>query len=241
MNFENDATITNTGNITALPSPDRDPRLGEPQSHCTCRRGDRRSGQPDRSVHTPAGSPRRSSETTSPTPPADPLGQHRRRHRRRVLEQLPDLLLERLEARHHRRPASTPADPPRRSPSRPCSSRSPVPGDLRLRHSLAHIQPADQCPVFQSDHFPIVGRCSLFERHICSVFNRHRQSRKPGSGTDCPTVLGPLTDAQQPGPDVAFGAARVHPPCPRAVTVTRPAAEPPTSGGSLPVWGADEP
>ncbi len=38
------------------------------------------------------------------------------------------------------------------------------------------MQPADQRPVFQSDHFSIVDRCSLFERHIRSVFKRHRQA-----------------------------------------------------------------
>jgi len=65
---------------------------------------------------------------------------------------------------------------PGESPWPPCSSRSPMPGDLRLRQPLARMQPADQRPVFQSDHFSIVDRCSLFERHICSDFNRHRHS-----------------------------------------------------------------
>ncbi len=50
----------------------------------------------------------------------------------------------------------------------------PPPGG---RRDVPRPQPADQCPVFQSDHFSIVDRCSLFERRICSVLKRHRQLR----------------------------------------------------------------
>ena len=39
MNFENDATITSTGNITALPSPTGIRGSGNHRSHCTCSPG----------------------------------------------------------------------------------------------------------------------------------------------------------------------------------------------------------
>jgi hypothetical protein len=157
------------------PVIDRDPRLGEPQIaldlltrviHDPIGRIGRRivGADPRHVLPEPGRRPR----------PAHPLGQHRRRHRRRHLQQPTDPLLERRETGRHRRPRVLRR--PRRSHS--LRHRVPadpqIPGDLRLRHPLTQMQPADQRPVFQGDHFPIVGRCSQFERHICSVFERHR-------------------------------------------------------------------
>ena len=62
----------------------------------------------------------------------------------------------------------------------------PLPRNLRLRQPLTDMQPADQRPIFQSDHSSIVDRCSLFKRHICSDFKRRRQ----GDRTPRPTAGG---------------------------------------------------
>jgi hypothetical protein len=90
---------------------------------------------------------------------------HPRLERRERRRDRPALILRRRvrgNRLHHRRPR----DPQTRR-------------DLRLRHTLRR-KPADRGPVLQSDHSPIVERCSLFKRRHRPVFERcrHRLRRR---------------------------------------------------------------